>query len=76
MMQNNEANPYHRNISFYGLTRRIVLFILIVILISCAPTTNFASARNSEEGFEEVIDSYIEKVLDEYHVAGAAVLIS
>ncbi len=55
MMQNNKANPYRGYISFCGLTKRIMLFISIAILISCAPTTTFASARNSNEGFEDGI---------------------
>ncbi|MDR2932928.1 MAG: beta-lactamase family protein, partial [Oscillospiraceae bacterium] len=48
-------------------------FLLSAILLVCRPPTAFAQTTARGPDFEAVTDQYMEKVLSEYHVAGAAV---
>ncbi len=55
------------------MARITVLLLLTAFLVLCVPFGAFASTQASDEGFETIADTYMEKVLSEYHVAGGAV---
>ncbi len=53
--------------------RQIIIIILIMISLHCNLISVFATSAIGGADFERATDAYMEKILSEYHVAGASV---